>query len=76
MTRELFEESLRALLRREPFQPFAVELTGGERFTIDNPDAVSLGGGAAGFIAEDGSIHFFDWEKTRSLGHDVNGTPA
>jgi hypothetical protein len=73
MTQELFKESLRSLLRREPFEPFTVELAGGERFVVDRPDAVSLGGGAAGFIAEDGTIHLFDWQKTRHLGREVNG---
>lgn len=71
-----FEESLRSLLRRRPFQPFPVELINGETFTVDRPDAVSLGGGAAGFIAEDGEIYFFDSGNVRRLGNEINGTPA
>ncbi len=73
MTPELFEESLRSLLRREPFEPFTVALADGERFTVDRADAVSFGGGAAGFIAEDGLVHFFDWKKTRHMSQEVNG---
>ena len=40
MTAEQFEQSLRDLLRREPFQPFTVEYTHGDRFAIDSPDHV------------------------------------
>jgi hypothetical protein len=76
MTRDSFEQTLRALLRRKPFEPFEVELLDGERFLVDRSDAVSMGGGAAGFIAEDGEIYFFDWQKTRQLGKEVNGASA
>jgi hypothetical protein len=68
MTPAAFEESLRALLRRQPFQPFLVELINGETFTVDRSDAVALGGGAAGFIAEKGDIYFFDYRNVRRLG--------
>jgi hypothetical protein len=75
MTDSDFERALRALVRREPFEPFEVELRGGERFVVDQPDAVALQGGAAAFIGGDGSMHFFDSENVRSLG-GANGAPA
>jgi hypothetical protein len=69
-------ETLRGLLRRQPFHPFEVELIDGTRFTVDRADAVSLGGGTAGFIGEDQEIYFFDLENTRQLGGSVNGVSA
>ena len=59
MTAEQFEQSLRDLLRREPFQPFTVEYTHGDRFAIDSPDHVALSGGAAGYLGAD-VVYFFD----------------
>jgi hypothetical protein len=76
MTIEEFENALRSLMRREPFEPFAVELLDGERFVVDRPDAVGFNGGAAGFIGPDGTIHFFNNEDVRSLGGERNGSSA
>jgi hypothetical protein len=75
MTPAEFTETLRSFLRKEPFVPFPVELVHGESFTVDRPDAVSLGGGAAGFLADNGEIYFFDWKNTRILG-SPSGTPG
>jgi hypothetical protein len=68
MTADEFTEVLKALLHREPFVPFEVELVHGERFTVDRPDVVAYDGGAAGFISPDEEVHFFDYRNTRSLG--------
>jgi hypothetical protein len=76
MTIEVFETTLRALMRREPFEPFTVELLDGERFVVDRPDAVGFNAGAAGFIGPDGAIHFFNNEEVRSLGGGRNGPAA
>jgi hypothetical protein len=76
MTIEEFEDTLRALIRREPFEPFAVELLDGERFVVDRADAVAFNGGAAGFIGPDGTIHFFNNEEVRMLGGGPNGSSA
>jgi hypothetical protein len=76
MTIEEFEGTLRALIRREPFEPFEVELLDGERFVVDRPDAVGFNGGAAGFIGPDGTIHFFNNEEVHSLGGNSNGASA
>ena len=76
MTVDDFQRTLRALMRREPFEPFAVELLDGERFVVDKPDAVGFNGGAAAFLAADGAIHFFNNEEIRSLGGERNGASA
>jgi hypothetical protein len=76
MTVDEFERTLRVLMRREPFEPFAVELLDGERFVVDKPDAVGFNAGAAAFLAADGTIHFFNNEEVRSLGGERNGSSA
>jgi hypothetical protein len=72
MSAGTFEKVLRALLRRRPFAMFVVELLDGRRFWIDTPEAVGFSGGAAAFIAADGSICFFNNEQVRTLGGDNN----
>ena len=67
-----FDESLKDLLRRRPFVPFEVALLDGKRIIVDRPDAVSVDGGSAGFIADDGTIHFFDSKVVQKLG-TLNG---
>ncbi len=76
MTVNDFQRALRALMRREPFEPFAVELLDGERFVVDKPDAVGFNEGAAAFLAADGTIHFFNNEEVRALGGSGNGSAA
>jgi len=64
MTPEIFERTLRELLQRRPFLPFIVEMDDGERFIVDDPEAVPLSGGAAGFIGMD-KIYFFNCDNVR-----------
>jgi hypothetical protein len=49
MELERFEQVLRQYLRREPFQPFVVELLDGRVVMINDPRVV-MGGGAASFF--------------------------
>jgi hypothetical protein len=67
MTPVEFRERLVAFLHRRPFEPFAVELFSGERFVIDQPEAVSWGGSAAGCTAADGEVYLFDHTRTRQF---------
>ena len=67
MTAKEFQERLVGLLHQRPFVPFEVELTCGDKFVVDRPDAVSWGGGAAGFGAADGEIYLFDYTRTRQF---------
>jgi hypothetical protein len=60
MTRDEFEERLRTLVRRRPFQPFTVLLLTGERIEVDDPEAVGWGGGLAGFLKPSGEPVWFD----------------
>jgi hypothetical protein len=76
MTKKQFDESLRSLLRRRPFEPIEVALRDGKRFIIDRADAVSTDGGAAGFIDAEGEIHFFNSENVQEIGNSINGVSA
>jgi hypothetical protein len=68
MSTKEFDKSLLALIRKQPFQPFEIELVDGERLAVDRADAVACNGGSGAFIAADGSIHFFDSRTVKRLG--------
>jgi hypothetical protein len=67
MTQETFENTLRTLMRRRPFFPFAVELDNGERIEVDAPNSVAWGGGAAGYLNERGEASFFNCEQVKQF---------
>jgi hypothetical protein len=67
MTKEDFEQQLRTFLRRRPFQPFTVVLTTGERIEVDVPEAVAMGGGAAGYLDPAGEATLFDCEDVSEI---------
>jgi hypothetical protein len=67
MTRDEFAQQLRTLLRRRPFQPFTVILLTGDRIEVDAPEAVSLGGGAAGYLSPSGEAFLFDCRGVREI---------
>jgi hypothetical protein len=76
MTRQEFENSLRKLVARRPFQPFIVEYTSGERFEVDGP-YVAFSGGAAGFIGPNQSlVHFFDHTTVKGFAPVKKETPS
>jgi len=37
-------DTIRDLKRREPFIPFGIVLTSGDRYVIEDPDALAIGG--------------------------------
>jgi hypothetical protein len=67
MTRDEFDQRLRTLIRRRPFQPFAVILLTGERIEVDVPEAVALGGGAGGYLSPSGEAFLFDYRGVREI---------
>jgi len=66
MNAEQFEQTLRHFLRRDPFQPFAVELLDGSVVEIDRPKLV-FGGGAASFFTADYDLIEFACEEVRAI---------
>jgi hypothetical protein len=71
MTAREFHERMLHLLRREPFETFEVELTGGDRFLVERPEMIGSNGGVAVFGGPSGDLIIFDWTNTRRLGSDV-----
>jgi hypothetical protein len=37
-------DTIRDLKRREPFSPFKIVMTSGDRYSIEDPDALAIGG--------------------------------
>jgi hypothetical protein len=66
MTPEQFDQTLRQFIRREPFQPFVVELIDGRRFEFERPE-VGFGGGTAGFISDTDGLVGFSFDQVREV---------
>jgi len=49
ITPDQFDQTLRSLTQREPFQPFVVDLDDGSQILVEHP-RVAFGGGAAVFF--------------------------
>jgi hypothetical protein len=60
MTPENFVVALRAFVRRQPFRPFRVELTSGDRIRVQHPEALLMRGQVVMYIAPDTSVKLFD----------------
>ena len=60
MKRKNFDRLMRTLRGIRPFQIFTIEVNSGDRYEIDQADALILGPGAAIFIGPGGVLHFFD----------------
>jgi hypothetical protein len=67
MTKEVFEQTLRDLVRRDPVRPFVVELVNGTRIEIDDPKAVAFADGAAGFLSSSFELIPFSCEDVRAI---------
>ena len=75
MTNEQFEETLRQYLRREPFQPFVVELVDGRLIAIEEPKVV-FGGGAASFFTPSYDLVEFACEDVQAIRPAIPGATA
>lgn len=60
MTVEQFQAELRAWRWKEPFQPFVIELTTGERVVVRNPNGLAFAGGGGAYITNRGKVYEFD----------------
>lgn len=67
MTAENFDQALRGLAARNPYQVFTIELNGGQRFEIDFPGALSFRDGVAVFLAPGGVPVIFDHESINAI---------
>lgn len=67
MMEENFERLLRDNLRREPFQPFVVELVDGRQIIIDAPHTVAMSGGGGTFISPEFELVSFSSDQVRAI---------
>lgn len=73
MKEQSFVVTLRALLRRRPFRPFAVHLMNGSSIIVDHPEALVLRAGAAVFVDRHGVPAWFDEESVAQIRGARNG---
>jgi len=75
MNQQEFEDLLRFFLRRDPFQPFVIDLLDGRTLEVDAP-SVAFGGGAGGFITAEHDVLMFACEQVRSIRESVREVSA
>ncbi|HXG10750.1 MAG TPA: hypothetical protein VNK04_13415 [Gemmataceae bacterium] len=68
MARPTFEQAMRALLQRKPFQPFAIEFDNGEQWVVEQPEMLFYyTGDSALYFRPDGSLSFVDCDNVKQL---------
>lgn len=75
MSAERFDGLLVALRERAPFQPFTVELIGGQKFEVDHRDALIVRDGVAVFLRPGGIPVWFDHESVTQIVGDIIDAP-
>ena len=60
MRAETFQGASRELRRRRPFEPYTVELFGGERIVVTHPEALAVYDDLATYYETDGVSRYFD----------------
>jgi len=73
MTADTFDATLRAFMRRTPFQPFTVALVNGDRFEVDHGNALVVRDGVSIYIAPGGVPIIFDHEGVSQFIGDLMG---
>jgi hypothetical protein len=63
MNAENFDNTLISFQQLTPFQPFTVELVGGERIEVDYPGALVVRDGVAVYIKPGGRFVCFDHDS-------------
>jgi hypothetical protein len=76
MEPENFERSLRAFLRRRPFESFAVHFVDGAAVTVDHPEALVLRGGVAVYLSAAGEPTLFDHRSVSRFTNAVDPASA
>jgi hypothetical protein len=59
-------------LDRKPFQPFTVELIGGDRFEVDHPRATVVRDGVAIFVRPGGIPVYVDHDSVSKIVDDIS----
>lgn len=75
MDSPLFNATFLAFKHRVPFRPFTVTMVNGNQFEVDHPDALSVRGGAALFLAPGSIPIIFDHEGVSQIVGDLIEQP-
>lgn len=76
MESEIFERSLRAFVRRRPFESFVVRFVDGTAVTVDHPEALVQRGGVAVFVSAAGEPILFDHRSASQLSGSLDAASA
>ena len=76
MTQDHFEQLIDAHGGRVPFQPFTVELIGGNQFEVDHPRAIIMRDGVAVFLKPGGIPVWFDHDSVTQIVGDIADASA
>ena len=66
MSADVFEKTIRALVGRDPFEPFVFEFVDGRTILVENREKLAFNGGGAGYLANE-QIHLIDCEYVRDI---------
>ena len=75
MSIDIFTQTLRKLLKQDPFLPFFVVLTDGGQLIVDQP-SVAFDGGKAAVFAAPGDLVFIEHEEVSHMGAAVPGVAS
>jgi hypothetical protein len=67
MTATDFNQILNILQEAQPFRTFTVALQGGQKFTVDRPNAFVFRSGVAVYLAPGGYPIRFDYTNTQAI---------
>lgn len=75
MIADQFENTLRQLLKRDPFSPFVVELKDGRMISIERP-RIAIGGGGASFFTPEYELVEFTCDETQAIRSTIQGATS
>lgn len=76
MERDRFEQSLRAFVKRRPFQSFLVRFVDGDTITVDHPEALVARGGIAVYLSATGELTLLDHRSVSQLSATIDTASA
>ena len=76
MEHENFERSLRAFVKRKPFEAFWIRFVDGSAVSVDHPEAVAMRGGVAVYFSPAGEITLLDHRGVSQLTNSTNAASA
>jgi hypothetical protein len=67
LTPETFDQQIRELRQRQPFQPFLIELENGECLVVNDPQAIMYPQAGRSVFSQQGGFSLVDCESVRRI---------